>query len=158
MYIWYIYVYVYVYMYIHVYILCIVPRRRRSALAIPGSFSLVKPTMVQVVRSSWRWMGTSGKSTRVRASTMASTPLWWSGGWIEWTRMHRVSHLRSWTRHRMLIPRSHPWLCCKLCAAGFKLKEVLPPQLEAAARASMYTRGAVYASFRVWTRGGSYYQ
>ena len=46
----------------------------------------------------------------------------------------------------------------QLRAAGFKLNKVIPPQLEAAARSSMRTRGAgvllVCASFGVWGQKG----
>ena len=36
----------------------------------------------------------------------------------------------------------------ELCAAGFKLKEVLPPALEAAARGGLRTRGAGLRSLK----------
>ena len=97
------------YTYIHVYILCIgsLSRRSSSSRTITGSFIFEKPTMEQVARSTLRWMGASGRPTMVRASTTASAPLWWSGGWTEWTWMHRVSQLRSGTRHRTLLAVAH---------------------------------------------------
>ena len=62
--------------------------------------------------------------------------------------MHLVSHLRSGTRQKMSIPQALQQSVAiivnssELRAAGFKLKEVLPPQLETTARGGIRTRGA----------------
>jgi len=69
--------------------------------------------MEQAARKISTWHATVGRVTRVSCSKTASKLLWSSGGSRK-RKMSRVSLLRSGTRHKLWMPRSHQWYAHKL--------------------------------------------
>ena len=77
---------------------------------ITGTSSLGMQGMELAARKSSMWHAAVARITRVPSSTTASKLLWSGSGSTEWRKMARVSLLRSGTRHKTQMPRSHQWL------------------------------------------------